>query len=138
MTNQAVSASIIADGVHVHARVLRLAFAALGAQRAVLVTDAVAWRSGRVGDIGMALRDGAPRLADGTLAGSALTMDQAVRTCAAAGVDAATALSAASTNPARLLRLADRGVIEVGRRADLVALTPTLEIEQVWVAGRPV
>lgn len=134
MTNPAVSASIIADGVHVHPRVLSLAFAALGPERAVLVTDAVAWRSGRVGDIGMELRDGAPRLPDGTLAGSALTMDQAVRTCVAAGIDATIALRAASTNPARLLGLDDRGTIEPGRRADLVALSSALEIEQVWVA----
>lgn len=134
MTNPAVSASIIADGVHVHPRVLSLAFAALGPERSVLVTDAVAWRSGRVGDIGMELRDGAPRLPDGTLAGSALTMDHAVRTCVAAGIDAAVALRAASTNPARLLGLDDRGTIEPGRRADLVALSSALEIEQVWVA----
>ncbi|MGB8859236.1 MAG: amidohydrolase family protein [Ilumatobacteraceae bacterium] len=138
LTNPAVAASIIADGVHVHPRVVRMAFAALGRERAVLVTDAVAWRSGRVGGIGMAMRDGAPRLPDGTLAGSAVTMDAAIRTCVAAGVDAAAALAAASTNPARLLGLGDRGAIEVGRRADLVALTPALEIEQVWVAGRPV
>ena len=138
MTNTGVSASIIADGVHVHPRVLRLACNALGPDRAVLVTDAVAWRSGRVGDIGMAFVDGAPRLPDGTLAGSAVTMDAAVRTCVAAGVDTAVALQAATANPARLLGLTDRGVIEVGRRADLVALTPQLEIEQVWVAGTPV
>jgi N-acetylglucosamine-6-phosphate deacetylase len=118
--------------------VLRLAFAALGRDRAVLVTDAVAWRSGRVGDIGMELRDGAPRLPDGTLAGSAVTMDAAVRTCVAAGVDVADACTAAGTNPARLLGLTDRGTIEVGRRADLVALSPALQIEQVWVAGRQV
>jgi len=138
LTNPAVAASLIADGVHVHPRVLRLAFAALGRDRAVLVTDAVAWRSGRVGEIGMVLNDGAPRLADGTLAGSAVTMDAAVRNCVAAGVDAADALVAAATNPARLLGLTDRGTIAVGRRADLVALTPSLEVEQVWVAGLPV
>lgn len=51
MTNPAVSASLIADGVHVHHRVLHLAAAALGPARTVLVTDAVAWRAGRVGEI---------------------------------------------------------------------------------------
>ncbi len=138
MTNPDVSASIIADGIHVHPRVVRLAFNALGAQRSVLVTDAVAWRSGRVGEIGMEYRDGAPRLPDGTLAGSALTMDAAIRMCRDAGVELAVAVAAASTNPARLLGLDDRGVVEVGRRADLVALTPAHELEQVWVAGEPV
>ncbi len=137
MTNPEVCASIIADGIHVHPRVVRLAFSALGAQRSVLVTDAVAWRRGRVGEIGMEFRDGAPRLADGTLAGSALTMDAAIRVCRDAGVELSAAVAAASTNPARLLGLDDRGLVEVGRRADLVALTPANEIEQVWVAGEP-
>ena len=138
LTNPAVSASLIADGVHVHPRVLRLAFQALGADRAVLVTDAVAWRSGRVGSIGLEVREGAPRLPDGTLAGSVVTMPEAVRNCVAAGVAAEDALRAASSNPARLLGLHDRGVIEVGRRADLVALDDRYSVEQVWVAGEPV
>lgn len=137
LTNPMVSASLIADGVHVHPRVLRLAFQALGPDRAVLVTDSVAWRSGRIGSIGLELRDGAPRLPDGTLAGSVVTMPDAVRNCVAAGVAPVDALRAASTNPARLLGLHDRGVIEVGRRADLVALDSDLEVEQVWVAGQP-
>jgi len=138
LTNPAVCASIIADGVHVHPRVIRLAFSALGPDRAVLVTDAVAWRSGRVGEIGMEFRDGAPRLPDGTLAGSAVTMDAALRMCVDAGVELSAAVRAASCNPARLLGLENRGVVEIGRRADVVALTRSNEIEQVWVAGQPV
>ena len=138
LTNPSVCASIIADGVHVHPRVIRLAFAALGRDRAVLVTDAVSWRAGRVGQIEMEFRDGAPRLPDGTLAGSAVAMDAAIRVCVDAGVDLSDAVIAASTNPARLLGLDDQGVIEAGKRADLVALTPANEIEQVWLAGQPV
>jgi N-acetylglucosamine-6-phosphate deacetylase len=140
LTNPEVSASLIADGIHVHPRVLRLAAQALGADRMVLVTDAVAWRAGHVGSIGMELRDGAPRLPDDTLAGSAITMDAAIRTMIAAGVSPEHAFAAASTNPARLLGLTDRGSIEVGRRADLVAVSglgASLRIEQVWVAGEP-
>ncbi|MBI5088995.1 MAG: amidohydrolase family protein [Actinobacteria bacterium] len=131
-----VGASIIADGVHVHPAVLRLAFGALR-ERAVLVTDAVAWRHGAVGPVALTMHDGAPRLADGTLVGSALTMDRAVRTCVGAGVELADALHAASTEPARRLGRADRGAIEVGRRADLVGLTHDLEVEQTWVGGEP-
>jgi N-acetylglucosamine-6-phosphate deacetylase len=137
MTNPDVCASIIADAVHVHPRVVRLAFQALGPHRAVLVTDAVAWRAGSVGSIGMELRDGAPRLPDGTLAGSVVTMDRAIRVCVDAGVDLADAVTAASTTPARLLGLDDRGCIEVGRRADLVALDGQLRVQQVWIAGEP-
>ena len=137
LTNEAVSASLIADGVHVHPRMVHMGFNALGAARAVLVTDAVGWRRGTVGPVRLEFRDGAPRLPDGTLAGSALTMDAAIRVCVASGVELATAVRAASTNPARLLGLHDRGVIAIGQRADLVALTPDLQVEQVWVAGSP-
>lgn len=136
LTHPTMAAGLIADGVHVHPRMLRLAFTALGADRVVLVTDAVGWRAGSAGPVHLELRDGAPRLADGTLAGSALTMDAAVRTCVAAGVPLEQALSAASTVPARLLGLADRGTIAPGRRADLVALDPHLQVAGVWVAGR--
>jgi N-acetylglucosamine-6-phosphate deacetylase len=62
-------------------------------------------------------------------------MDAALRLCVAAGVPLQRALRAASTNPARLLDLPDRGALTPGRRADMVALDPDLQIEQVWVAG---
>lgn len=135
LTHPSVCGSLIADGVHLHPRALHLAARALGADRTVLVTDAVAWRAGTVGPIGLELRDGAPRLADGTLAGSALTMDAAVRHAVAAGIDLQHALRAASTVPAALLDLHDRGNVAVGRRADLVGLSPDLQVRHTWVAG---
>lgn len=133
-----ISASLIADGVHVHPRMLRLAFELLG-DRAVLVTDAVGWRSGGVGPVRLQMRDGAPRLADGTLAGSALAMDAAIRMCVGrAGIGLHPAIHAASTRPAELLGLDDRGDIAIGRRADLVALDDDLHIETVWIGGQRV
>lgn len=135
LSHPAVSASLIADRVHVHARVLALAAAALGADRTVLVTDAVAWRAGTAGVIGLDFSDGAPRLPDGTLAGSALTMNVAVQNMVDAGVPLEHVLRAASTNPAHLLGLGRVGRIAPGARADLVALSPALEVEQVWLAG---
>jgi N-acetylglucosamine-6-phosphate deacetylase len=138
LADERLVAGLIADGVHVDPLVIRLAFRAKPG-RVALVSDAVAWRAGRLGELGIDVRDGAPRLPDGTLAGSALTMDQAVRTCVQrAGVALADALAAASTVPAAVAGLADRGVIEPGRRADLVALTPDLAIAGVWVTGRQV
>ena len=138
LTHPTMAAGLIADGVHVHPRMVALAFTALGADRVVLVTDAVGWRARSAGPVHLELRDGTPRLADGTLAGSALTMDAAVRTCAAAGVPLEQALCAASTVPARLHGLADRGTIAPGQRADLVALDPHLQVAAVWVAGHQV
>lgn len=128
LTESQVAASLIADGVHVHPRVMRLAFSALGPGRAVLVTDSVAWPT--PGET--------PRLADGTLAGSNVTMDAALRTAVAAGVDPLDALLAATATPSRLLGLTDRGSVAPGLRADLVAYTPDLHVEQVWAGGSAV
>ena len=135
LTHSSASASIIADGIHVHPRMLQLAATLLGPDRMVLVTDAVAWRAGTVGLVGMELRAGAPRLPDGTLAGSIVTMDAAVRRCVDSGIAIEQALRAASTVPARLLGLTDRSTIAPGQRADLVAMTPELHVEDVFIVG---
>ena len=138
LSDERVSVSLIADLVHVHPALLRAAFLAKGPGRVALVTDAVAWRAGRVGEVTLELgRDGAPALADGTLAGSALTMDQAVRNCVrAAGLPLRAVVDAAATTPAALLGLDDRGALAPGRRADIVALSPALDVVGVWVQGR--
>lgn len=135
LAHPSAAASLIADGVHVHPLMLLLAASLLGPDRMLLVTDSVAWRGGTVGAVGMQLRDGAPRLPDDTLAGSAVSMDGAIRTCVAAGIALDHALRAASTVPARLLGLDDRGAIEPGRRADLVMLTSDLRIEATLIGG---
>jgi N-acetylglucosamine-6-phosphate deacetylase len=133
-----LAVSLIADLVHVHPAALAAAFAAKGKDATVLVTDAVAWNRPTHAHRAIAHgADGVPRLLDGTLAGSALTMDGAVRNVVGvAGVALDCAISAASTNPARLLALDDRGAIVPGRRADLVALSASLAVETVWVGGR--
>ncbi len=129
--------SLIADLVHVHPALLRLA--ANAKRNVVLVTDAVAVGAGTIGDVVMVEHDGAARLADGTLAGSVLTMDQAVRNVVGLGVSLARAAEMAATVPCELLGLRDRGVIEAGRRADVVAVTrKSLAVQAVWIGGRPV
>lgn len=134
LAHRSVSASVIADGVHVHPTMLGIAARLLGSERMVLVTDSVAWRAGTAGTIGLQLSDGAPRLPDGTLAGSVVTMDAAVRTCVAAGVPLDHALWAASRNPARLAAH-PAGELRPGMPADLVALDDDLRVHQVWVGG---
>lgn len=120
--------SVIADFVHVHPALVRLALNAR--PDAVLVTDAVGTAPPVVE------RDGAAYLADGTLAGSTLTMDAVLRNVVSIGVPAARAVRHLSANPARVLGRVDRGRITPGARADLVALDPgTLGVRSVWVAG---
>lgn len=136
LADDRLAVSLIADGVHLHPSVLKAAAAAKGRGRTVLVTDAVAWaapdRSSRIAVGGV---PPAPRLPDGTLAGSALTMDAAVRLCVAAGLPVLDAVHAATTAPASLLGLGDRGRIEAGARADLVLLGPGLHLEDVLLAA---
>jgi N-acetylglucosamine-6-phosphate deacetylase len=137
LADDRVVAGLIADLVHVHPSLLRTAFRAKGAHRIVLVTDAVAWQAGHLAGAAVRLVDGVPRLPDGTIAGSALTMDAAVRNVVdAAGVPLADALVAASATPAAVLGDATRGRIEVGRRADLVLLgRDDLQVRCTLVGG---
>ena len=138
LTNDNVFASLIADGVHVSADVIGLSFSAKP-NKMVLVTDAVAWRAGAAGKIRISLRDGAPRLENGTLAGSAVTMPEAIKVCVEqAHVALPQALQAASSNPAEVMGLADRGVLQVGYLADIVGLTNDLSVGAVWVSGQRV
>jgi N-acetylglucosamine-6-phosphate deacetylase len=134
---------LVNDGVHLHPAVVRSVFATAGARRIALVTDAMSGAglpdgTHRLGSMLVEVRDGAPRLAGtDTIAGSALTMDAAVRRAVRAGVDLADAVRAATTTPAEVLGLTDRGRIVVGRRADLVHLLPSLDVRAVLVGGRP-
>lgn len=135
-------AGLIADGVHAHPAALRLALRAKGASRVALVTDAMAGAGAGDGDLTLAgrrvrVRGMEARLDDGTLAGSVLTLDQAVRNAVAlAGATAAEALQMASTVPATILGLPDRGRFTPGARADLVAWDDTLHVQATWIAGR--
>ena len=142
LTDVRLVPTLISDGVHVHPSMVKMAFAAragAGGRGPVLVTDAVAWRSGSVGGAGLA-RNGtdAPRRADGTIAGSALTMDQAVANTVGCGVDPGLALSAATEWPAELLNEAERGRLVPGARADLVVLDADLGLRSTWIAGQEV
>ncbi len=137
LTDDRVTVSLIADGVHVHPAVLDVAFRCKPDGRIVLVTDAVAWRAGGTGEVRVGHDGTAPRLADGTLAGSSLTMDAAVALVVdRADVTLERAVRAASSTPAALLGLTDRGALAPGRLADLAALDPvTLRCTATWVGG---
>jgi N-acetylglucosamine-6-phosphate deacetylase len=122
-----VTIEAIADGIHLHPVILRLLWRTCGPSRICLVSDAV----------DLDLPGSQPiRLADGTLAGSRIALDSAVRNLVGWGIPLPDALTMASTTPASVL--GKMHVLEVGARADLVLLDAGLNVLMTIVGGRPV
>jgi N-acetylglucosamine-6-phosphate deacetylase len=139
LSDDRLAVSVIADLVHVHPAVLALVFRAKGADRVVLVTDAVAWEAEDLRELGLQYEGRAPTLPDGTIAGSAVTMDASLANLVReAGVSLADAVRAASTTPADLLGTVDRGRIAPACRADIVALDDDFRVTTMWLAGEEV
>lgn len=133
-------AELIFDLHHVHPGAMLAALAAKP-RHLLLVTDAI--RATGLGDgeseLGgqpVRVSGGAARLLDGTLAGSVLTLDEALRNAVACGVPLVQASAMLSSIPARYLGLNDRGAISPGLRGDLVVLDDDLQIREVYLAGR--
>jgi N-acetylglucosamine-6-phosphate deacetylase len=125
-----VFVGMIADLVHVARETLTFSIAAAG-DRFVLVTDAVAVA-------GLADADGAVRLADGTLAGSACPMDVALRNLLGCGLPLPRAVAACTLAPSRVMHDDQIGQLRDGGRADIVVVDDGLTIERVLVAGNEV
>jgi len=109
--------------------------------RLALVTDAMSGAgldggTYRLGDLDVEIRDGVARGATGALAGSTLTLIEAVRNLHSLGVPFEDAVGAATEVPARVLRLPASGRIGVGLPADVLVLSEELEIVRVLVEGR--
>ena len=137
-----LTAGLIVDGIHVDPVSVRAAFAAKGADRIALVTDAmptVGTALGHFDLVGRAIKlvDGRLTTEEGTLAGAHLDMASAVRNAVGlARVPLEDALRSASLTPARFLGIAnERGAIVPGARADLVALTDKLMVAATWIDG---
>jgi N-acetylglucosamine-6-phosphate deacetylase len=137
-----VICGFIADGFHVHEIAGRIACNAKGPSGVALISDAMPpaasgpsvyeLQGRRVNQVGLKLT-----LEDGTLAGAAITMLDAVRySVSTLGIDVAAALEMATLTPARLLRIDDsHGRLRAGARADLVHLSDDLDLRGVWIAG---
>ncbi len=143
LTSPSACSGIIADGQHVAPGGLRLAFRCLGFERLALVSDAMAGAGAPPGEYALASRrvrcaEGRALLADGTLAGSLLTMAQAVgNVVAQVGCTPAQAAFMAATVPARVLGLAGRlGRLQPGHPADLTLLDDGMQVQATWVGGR--
>ncbi|MDI2128085.1 N-acetylglucosamine-6-phosphate deacetylase [Yinghuangia seranimata] len=143
LTDPRLTPGLIADLHHVVPAVCSLVLRIAG-KRTALVTDAMAAAGMppgryRLGDVDVTLAEGdVPRNPDGTIAGSALTLDQAVRNLVALGHGLAEVVTCGSTVPADALGRADLGRIAPGAAADLVWWDDELNVRQTWVAGETV
>lgn len=132
---------LIADGIHVHPGLVRVIWRLMGCDRLILITDAMAamgmpMGQYKLGDYDVFVDETSARLADGTLAGSVMTLDLAVRNvCAWTGCALEDALLCVTETPARSLGLHGRGWLEVGMNADLVLLTPAGHVVKTIVGG---
>jgi N-acetylglucosamine-6-phosphate deacetylase len=144
LTRASIVIAMVVDGHHLAEETVRLIWAC-AAGRAALVTDAMAAAGTggksngtfQLGDVEVAVEDGAaPMREDGTLAGTVLTMIEAVRNLHALGVPFEQAVGAATEVPARFLARGDVGFLEPGALADVVVLDDRLEIQSVLCSGR--
>jgi N-acetylglucosamine-6-phosphate deacetylase len=139
LTRDDVIVQIIVDGIHLAPATTSLVWKA-AAGRVALVTDSVAATSAgggsfSLGSVELSVEDGAVRAPEGMLAGSVLTMIEAVRNLHELGAPLELALEAASIVPARVLGLKRIGRLAAGGPADLVVLDDNLEVEAVFVGG---
>ncbi|OUE25365.1 N-acetylglucosamine-6-phosphate deacetylase [Clavibacter michiganensis] len=145
VADERVTLELILDGVHVHPAVAALLFREAPG-RVALVTDAMAAAGsadGRylLGSLDVDVRDGIARLSGaGTIAGSTLTQDEALRIAVRdVGLALPDAVAALASTPARALGMGDRlGLLRAGSAADVVALAPDLQVARVWAAGAEV
>lgn len=136
---------MIADGIHLHPMVLKMLTQIKESEKLVLITDAMRATGFKEGtyDLGgqeVMVTQGQAKLKNGTLAGSVLTMDKAVKNLVTkVGISLLNAVQMASYNPAKCLGIDDKkGSLELYKDADIVILNKNLETELTMVAGKVV
>ncbi len=143
LADDTVTCELINDGIHVHDEAVRIAVGAAGPERIAFITDATpaaGMTNGQfhLGPVPIVAHDGKVTLSDGTIAGSTLTMDAAVRHAVrCVGLPIHHAAIAAASTPAAVLGIADKtGSLRPGKDADLAILTDQLRIRAVVVRGK--
>jgi N-acetylglucosamine-6-phosphate deacetylase len=142
LTDARARVQLISDGGHVADELIRLAFTAAQG-RCSLVSDATSLSGGNhrgdmLGDVPITLVEGVARRADGTIAGGASKLLEGVQHLASLSLGLATALSAVTELPARVLGRRDIGHLRPGGAANLVVLDDNLALRQVVINGMPV
>jgi N-acetylglucosamine-6-phosphate deacetylase len=145
LTIPQISCELIADNIHVHPAVQKILLDVKSPSGVILVTDAIRAAGLAEGEYmlderSVNIKDGAVRLADGTLAGSILTMERALQNlCAASGRPLTELWPASSLNAARAIGVSSRkGSLEVGKDADLVLLDESFQVQLTVAQGEVV
>jgi N-acetylglucosamine-6-phosphate deacetylase len=139
-----VTCDVIADGIHIDPVMLKLILRGKTTERVSLISDAIAAAGLGDGDYEIwgeriAVKNGRTQNARGSIAGSVITMLDAVRMMSSLGAPEVEVARMASTNPARLLSIdRDCGSIAKGKRADLVAVDDELNVRLVMIGGQKV
>lgn len=138
-----LNAEIICDGIHIHPAVVKLMFKAVPEQM-ILISDSInptGLPDGEyvAGGLPITVKDHKAFLKDGTLAGSTITLFDAVKNAISFGIPAEQAILSASYYPAKSLHLEDTvGSIGVGRKADLLLVDSDFNLKQVYVRGNEI
>jgi N-acetylglucosamine-6-phosphate deacetylase len=143
LSNRGVTFDIIADGIHVDERMLDLACRAKGVSGVCLISDSVAPTGLGNGAYELwgehlTVENGRTRNERGSIAGSVITMADAVRRMRSLGYSGEENEAMSSANPARLVGLAARGSLRAGQRADIVVVDESGAVADVWVGGERV
>ncbi|MFS0919417.1 N-acetylglucosamine-6-phosphate deacetylase [Brevibacillus sp. 179-C 1.1 NHS] len=145
MYHEHLSTELIADGIHVHPAVMKILYRVKTAERLALVSDSM--RAAAMGegtyDLGgqeVHVHDNQAKLADGTLAGSILTLNRAVGNMVTlSGVALPDAVEMASSTPACILGMGERkGRLAVGYDADITVLNEQFDVTMTFVGGKEV
>ncbi|ODP29896.1 N-acetylglucosamine-6-phosphate deacetylase [Paenibacillus nuruki] len=135
-----VSLQAIVDHIHLHPAIIRLMHRSKGPEGMVLITDALQAMGMGDGDYlfgghHVTVTNGVARLHDGTLASSTVTMNEALRYTVETGISLTDAVQMASTTPAYILGLQQKGTIAVGMDADLVLLDDDFQVQWTMIDG---
>ena len=142
LTSDKIICEVICDFIHLHPSVVKLVYAAKGADRMCMISDSskvagLQLDEFEVGGVKRYVKNGCIRLADGTIAGSARTLLDGVRNLVNYGIPIEDVSRMASDTPAKRLGLeAEIGSIQVGKYADMVVMSPGLSVEYTFVNGK--
>ena len=133
---------VICDGKHVHKRLIKMLYKTFGPDKMIVISDGL--RCAGLADgtkcmsngLEITVKDGLGRLADGTIAGSASTLMQCVKTLVSYGIPVEDAFKMASETAAKSIGVYNKGVLAVGKDADFIAVDDDLQLTSVVIGGK--